>query len=123
MAISNLFYLVCIYELLWKYLLDLKDLLFDDMLAFLCGNAGIDLRRISHMLGSGSVPHGSRFKRSSGACLSPSYTGDRLFRKSRHLAILSDSSKPWPMTLAPTNIAIRRETMQKKDPKGKKMPL
>jgi hypothetical protein len=28
--------------------------------------------------------------------------------------ILSDSINPWPMTLTPTNEAIRRETMQKK---------
>jgi hypothetical protein len=35
--------LVHIYKFLYKYLLDPKDLLFDDALAFLCGNAGIDL--------------------------------------------------------------------------------
>jgi hypothetical protein len=34
--------LVCIYEFLKKYLLDPKDLLFNDALAFLRGNAGID---------------------------------------------------------------------------------
>ncbi len=71
-------------------------------------------------LNSESVPSGSRFERSGGACLSPSYTGDWLFSKLRHLAILSDSIKPWPMTLAPTNETIRCETMWKKDPKGKK---
>jgi hypothetical protein len=53
-------------------------------------------------------------KRSGGACLSPSYTGDWLFSELHHLAILSDSIKPWPMTLAPTNETIRRETMRKK---------
>ncbi len=32
-------------------------------------------------------------------CLSVTiYTGDWLFSKSRHLAILSNSIKPWPMT-------------------------
>jgi hypothetical protein len=43
MAVPNQLDLVRIYEFLWKYLLDPKDLLFDDVLAFLCGNAGIDL--------------------------------------------------------------------------------
>jgi hypothetical protein len=47
---------------------------------------------------SKSVPSGSRFKRSGGACLSPTYTGNWLFSETRHLAILSDSIKPWPMT-------------------------
>ncbi len=74
--------------------LDPKDLL----LAFLCGNAGIDLWPVSHTSGSKSVPFGSRFKRSGRACLSPTYIGDWLFSESRHLAILSDSIKPWPMT-------------------------
>jgi hypothetical protein len=41
-----------------------------------------------------------RFKRSGGACLSPSYISDWLFSESRHLAILSNSIKPWPMTMA-----------------------
>jgi hypothetical protein len=36
------------------------------------------------------------------------------FSKLCHLAILSNSIKPWPMTLAPTNEAIRCEIMQKK---------
>jgi hypothetical protein len=70
------------------------------------------------MSGSESVPSGSRFKRSGGACLSPSYTSDWIFSKSRHLAILSDSIKPWPMTLTPMNETIRHEIKQKKDPKG-----
>ncbi len=65
------------------------------------------------MLGSESIPHGSRFKRSVGVSLLPLYTSNWLFSKSRHLAILSDSTKPWPMTLAPTNEAIRRETIRK----------
>jgi hypothetical protein len=52
--------------------------------------------------------------------LSPSYTGDWLFRTLHYLAILSDNIKPWPMTLAPTNETIICEIMQKKDPKGKK---
>jgi hypothetical protein len=42
-AIPNPLDLVRIYEFLKKYLLNPKDLLFDDALAFLCGNAGIDL--------------------------------------------------------------------------------
>ncbi len=42
-AISNPLDLVRIYKFLWKYLLDPKDLLFNDALAFLRGNAGIDL--------------------------------------------------------------------------------
>jgi hypothetical protein len=44
-AIPNLLDLVRIYEFLWKYLLDLKDLLVDDVLAlaFLRGNAIINL--------------------------------------------------------------------------------
>ncbi len=42
-AISNLFDLVRIYKFLEKYLLVPKDLLFNDLLSFLCGNAGIDL--------------------------------------------------------------------------------
>ncbi len=46
-----------------------------------------------------------------GACLSPSYTSDWLFRKSRLLAIIG---LPWPMTLTPTNEAIRHETCGKK---------
>ncbi len=43
MAIPNRLDLVRIYEFLSKYLLDPKDLLFDDALAFLHGNASIDL--------------------------------------------------------------------------------
>ena len=43
MAIPNPLDLVRIYEFLQKYLLDPKDLLFDDALALLRGNAGIDL--------------------------------------------------------------------------------
>ncbi len=66
------------------------------------------------MSGSKSVPFGSRFKRSGGVCLSPTYTGNWLFRELHHLVILSDSIKPWPMTLAPTNEAIRCEILQKK---------
>ncbi len=46
-----------------------------------------------------------------GACLSPSYTSDWLFSESRLLAIIG---LPWPMTLAPTNEAIRHETSGKK---------
>ncbi len=65
---------------------------------FLRGNACIDLSCISHLSGSKSVPSGSKFERSGGACLSPTYTSGWLFSKSRHLAILSDSIKPWPMT-------------------------
>jgi hypothetical protein len=42
-AIPDPLDLVRIYKFLWKYLLDPKDLLLDDVLAFLCGNAGIDL--------------------------------------------------------------------------------
>ncbi len=70
-----------------------------DVLAFLRRNASINPWSISHVSGSESVPSGSRFERSGGACLSPSYTGYWLFSKSRHLAILSDSIKPWPMTV------------------------
>jgi hypothetical protein len=91
-AIPNTLDLVRIYEFLSKYLLDPTDLLFKDTLAFLCGNAGIDLWRISHMSGSKSVPSRSRFERSGGACLSPSYTSDWLFSELRHLAILSNST-------------------------------
>jgi hypothetical protein len=43
MAIPNPLDLVHLYEFLLKYLLDPKDLLFEDTLAFLRGNAGIDL--------------------------------------------------------------------------------
>ena len=43
MAIPNPLDLVPIYKFLQKYLLDPKDLLLDDALAFQCGNAGIDL--------------------------------------------------------------------------------
>jgi hypothetical protein len=75
------------------------------------------------MSGSKFVPSGCIFKRSGGACLSPSYTSDWLISELRHLAILSNSIDPWPMTLAPTNETIRYEIMPKKDPKGKKMPL
>ena len=46
-----------------------------------------------------------------GACLSPSYTSNWLFSESRPLAIIGS---PWPMTLAPTNEAIRNETSGKK---------
>ncbi len=106
-----------------RYLLDPRGLLFDDALAFLCGNAGIDLWCVSHVSGSKSVPSGSRFERSGGACLSPSYTRDWLFSKFRHLAILSNGIKPWPMTLAPTNETIRCEIMQKKTQRVKKVPL
>jgi hypothetical protein len=42
-AIPNPLDLVRNYEFLWEYLLDLKDLLFDDALEFLCGNASIGL--------------------------------------------------------------------------------
>jgi hypothetical protein len=42
-AIPNPLDLVHTYKFLYKYLLDPKDLLFDDALAFLHGNAGIDL--------------------------------------------------------------------------------
>jgi hypothetical protein len=40
----------------------------------------------------------------------------------RHLAILSNSIKPWPMTLAPTNETTRREIMWKKNLWVKKRP-
>ncbi len=43
MAIPNLLDLVRIYKFLQQYLLDPKDLQFDDAPAFLRGNAGIDL--------------------------------------------------------------------------------
>jgi hypothetical protein len=43
MAIPNPLDLVHIYEFLKKHLLDPKDLLLDDALAFLHGNTGIDL--------------------------------------------------------------------------------
>ncbi len=43
MAIPNLLDLVRIYKFLEKHLLDPTDLLFKDTLAFLRGNAGIDL--------------------------------------------------------------------------------
>ncbi len=66
---------------------------------FLHRNASIDSWRVSHVSGSESVPSGSRFKRSGGACLSLSYTGDWLFSKLGHLAILSDSIEPWPMAV------------------------
>ncbi len=46
-----------------------------------------------------------------GACLSLLYTSDWLFSKSRLLAIIG---LPWPMTLVPTNEAIRHETSSKK---------
>jgi hypothetical protein len=59
-------------------------------------------------------------KKSGGACLSPTYISDWLFRKSHYLAILSNSINPWPMTLTPMNEAIRREIMRKKRPKGLK---
>ncbi len=44
------------------------------------------------------IQSGSRFKRSGVACLSPSYTGNWVFSKLGHLAILSNSIEPWPMT-------------------------
>ncbi len=43
MAIPNPLDLVHTYEFLQIYLLDPKDLLLDDALAYLCGNAGIDI--------------------------------------------------------------------------------
>ncbi len=43
LAIPNLLDLVRIYKFLWMHLLDPKDLLFNEALAFLRGNAGIDL--------------------------------------------------------------------------------
>jgi hypothetical protein len=42
-AIPNSLDLVCNYKFLYKYLLDPKNLLFNDALAFIRGNAGIDL--------------------------------------------------------------------------------
>jgi hypothetical protein len=42
-AIPNPLDLVHTYEFLQIYLLDPKDLLLDDALAYLCGNAGIDI--------------------------------------------------------------------------------
>ncbi len=83
-------------------------------LAFLRRNASLNSWCISHVFGSECIPCGSRFEGSAGVSLSPSYTSDWVFSKSRYLAILSDSIKPWPMTLAPTNEAIRREIMQNK---------
>jgi hypothetical protein len=93
MAIPNPFNLdlVHTYEFLQKYLLDPKDLLLDDALAYLCGNASIDICCVSHMSGSESVPSESRFKRSCGACLSPPYASNWLISKPRRLAILRDS--------------------------------
>ncbi len=41
-----------------------------------------------------------------GACLAPSYTSDWPFSESRLLAIIGS---PWPMTLTPTNEAIRHK--------------
>jgi hypothetical protein len=91
-AIPNPLDLVYTYEFLQKYLLDPKDLLLDDALAYLCGNASIDICCISHVSGSKSVPSGSRFERSGGACLSPLYTSGWLVSKpALHLAMLSDS--------------------------------
>ncbi len=46
-----------------------------------------------------------------GACLSPLYTSDWLFSEAHPLAIIGS---PWPMTLTPTNEAIRHETSGKK---------
>jgi hypothetical protein len=43
MAIPNLLDLVHIYKFLEKYLLDPKVLLLSDVLAYLCGNASIDV--------------------------------------------------------------------------------
>jgi hypothetical protein len=70
------------------------------------------LWRVSHLLGS---CHLSNLRKDledpGGACLSPLYTSDWLFSESRFLAI---NGSPWPMTLAPTNEAIRHETSGKK---------
>ena len=54
-------------------------------------------------------------------CLSPLYTRDWRFSKSRLLAIFG---LPWPRTLSPTNEAIRHKTSGKKDliRQGKKWP-
>jgi hypothetical protein len=51
------------------------------------------------MSGSKSIPSGSRLNGSHGVCLSPTYTSNWLFSKSLLLAILSNSIKPWPMTM------------------------
>jgi hypothetical protein len=74
------------YQFLKEYLLLI------DVLAILCRNASINIGRISHVSGSESVPSGSRFKRSGGACLSPLYTSNWLVSELRHLAILSNST-------------------------------
>jgi hypothetical protein len=42
-AIPNRLYLVNTYKVLQKYLFDPKDLLLDDALAYLCGNASIGI--------------------------------------------------------------------------------
>ncbi len=70
------------------------------------------LWRVSHLFGS--AIYRIFWKDSEdpgGACLSPLYTIDSLFSKLRLLAIIG---LPWPMTLAPTNEAIRHETSGKK---------
>jgi hypothetical protein len=67
---------------------------------------------VSHLLGSDVSPN--LWKDSEdpgGACLSPSYTSNKQFSKSRLLAIID---LPWPMTLTLTNEAISHETGKKK---------
>ncbi len=63
-----------------------------DALAILRRNTSIHIWCISHVSESKSVPSGSRFKWSGGACLSLPYTSNWLVSKSRHLAILSNSA-------------------------------
>ncbi len=71
-----------------------------------------------HIITFGSC--GPRALRSGGNCLSPTYISDWLFSESRHLARYFPANMPWPMTLAPTNGAIRREFQRKKNLNRKK---
>ena len=76
---------------------------------------------VSHLLGSTICQNLRKdLQDPVGACLSLSYTSDKQFSKLCHLAIFWS---PWPVTLAPTNEAIRHETTGKKtlSVKGKKL--
>ena len=71
-----------------------------------------DMWCFSHLLGSAICLN--LWKDSWGpgdCCLSPMYTSNMRFSKSRLLAIFGS---PWPMTLTPTNEAISHETSWKK---------